>query len=419
MDVGGRATEDPMEVGGRATEDPMEVGGGQRRTPWRWGEGNGRPHGGGEGNGGPHGGGGRATEDPMEVGGRASEDPMEVGGGQRRTPWRWGDGNGGPHEGKKRCIKGDKYVYDECGQRCYCQAGLFKGCVRIRKEFTQMSFDERRRYVNVYYKASTDPFYRDAFENLLNKHSEIPSNFLHHMPNIFFPWHRWHLLQIEDFLRQIDCRVTVPYYQWTARASSNTVWRTSDPTDVWNSGPQGISGNGVPPSLCVQDGKFRQGNWFMPTSKGGGCLKRNFNTSCDLYDQEKTNKLFKKTFKKFETTVRENLHAMFHDCIGGNMPDNFIASNAPEFVFHHSFMDKLWSSFQDRGLQYKYAYYPSVNFRMPFADVTPVQYLNNYNLPGGVGIVYEEMKKNKKKAGDDVEEIEEIEIDEDDWNSIE
>lgn len=251
-----------------------------------------------------------------------------------------------------------------------------------------MSFEERRRYVNAFYKATTDLRYKDEFEALLDEHSYIPSTYLHHMPQIFLPWHRWYLTKTEDFLRQIDCRITIPYFQWTA--ASGHVFRSTEPTDVWNSGPQGLGGNGVPPSYCVQDGKFREGSWHLPISKGGGCLQRKFNLSCQLYDEDFLHDLLKlDNFTIFNYVVREMLHNDFHDCVGRLMYHHFTASNTPEFYLHHSFMDKIWSKWQEKGDDYRYQYYVSINIRMPKADHYPWEFLDNDNLPGNIKITYE------------------------------
>ncbi|XP_031570716.1 uncharacterized protein LOC116305035 [Actinia tenebrosa] len=300
-------------------------------------------------------------------------------------------------QGSQKSCKGKGTVYDHCGRRCDCNAGFYTNCFRVRKEFTQMSFEERRRFVNVYYKATTDPFLRDDFQKILFSHSELPSDFLHHMPQIFFPWHRWFLLQAENFLQQIDCRVTIPYYQWTA--AGKNVWRSTNPKDVWSGGPQGLGGNGVPPSYCVQDGKFREGNWHLPVSKGRGCLKRNFDKKCPLYTEKKLQKLLRsKTFKHFEETVREELHSAFHDCIGGDMPDNRKSGHTPEVLLHHAFMDKIWDQWQSKSDWHRYQYFTSLNFRMPVADLYPWQVLDSPNLPGEVGVAYQKFRKTK--AGD-------------------
>lgn len=41
----------------------------------------------------------------------------------------------------------------------------------------------------------------------------------------FLPWHRWYLLQMENLFRRIDCRVTVPYWDWSL--FSGTPWRST------------------------------------------------------------------------------------------------------------------------------------------------------------------------------------------------
>lgn len=277
--------------------------------------------------------------------------------------------------------------YDACQQRCTCSEGKFL-CYRVRKDFTKMSFEERRRYIDAFYKATTDLHYKDDFEALLNEHSYIPSKYLHHMPQIFLPWHRWFLTKIEDFLRQIDCRITIPYFQWTA--ASGHVFRSSELTDVWNSGPQGIGGNGVPPSYCVRHGKFREGSWHLPINKGGGCLQRNFNFSCELYDENFLQQTLElDDFGHFYYIVREKLHNDFHDCVGRLMHHHFAASNTPEFYLHHSFMDKIWSKWQDKGNNYTYQYFVSSVMKMPLAERYPWEFLDNSNLPGNIRVVYE------------------------------
>jgi len=255
-----------------------------------------------------------------------------------------------------------------------------------------MTFDERRLFVDVYYKATTDPYYKDAFNNLLMKHSRIPTDLLHHASEIFLPWHRWFTLKIENFLRQIDCRVTLPYYQWTARVDDGTVLRTTDPIDVWYGGPQGIGGNGVKPSSCVQDGKFKEGNWHIPIVKGGGCLKRNFNYTFNLCNQKDINKLLNGSFTMFEYMAREIIFPQFRLCIGGLMSDDRYASCSPEFVLIYSFMDKLWDEFQKRNEKERFAYYTTVNFLMPFADIYGFEMLDNIHLPGGLAVEYEDFK---------------------------
>ena len=46
-------------------------------------------------------------------------------------------------------------------------------CVRIRKEFTSMTTEERRRYVRVIRTASTDPRFKRNYDALILQHREL------------------------------------------------------------------------------------------------------------------------------------------------------------------------------------------------------------------------------------------------------
>ncbi|KAJ7379020.1 hypothetical protein OS493_018814 [Desmophyllum pertusum] len=164
--------------------------------------------------------------------------------------------------------EGMNYMDDECHRRCQCHDGDLTSCYRIRKEFTTMSLTERRRFIEVLKWASTSPRHRNAYETLTALHSRIPSKFLHHMPQIFLPWHRWYLLEFENFLRQIDCRVTIPYWNWSRVAEH---WTRGS---VWSPASHGLGGNGVLPDRCVMDGPFRKSEFNLPLSVGGGLLEK-------------------------------------------------------------------------------------------------------------------------------------------------
>ena len=59
-----------------------------------------------------------------------------------------------------------------------------------------------------------------------------------------------------------------------------------------------------------------------------------------------------KDFKKFEEMVRKFYHNELHCCIQGTM-ELKSASNTPEFLLHHTFMDKLWYDWQGKGPEYR------------------------------------------------------------------
>ena len=133
----------------------------------------------------------------------------------------------------------NKSVKDICDRRCKCKNGKLDSCYRVRKEFTKMSLGERTRFIKAFKMVSSDPRYTREHERIGNVHTVIPSM------ETFFPWHRWYTLELENLLRQIDCRITIPYWDWSEDAEHWT--RGSEIEDTWNEGPHGLGGNGVFP----------------------------------------------------------------------------------------------------------------------------------------------------------------------------
>ncbi|XP_028417565.1 uncharacterized protein LOC114541979 [Dendronephthya gigantea] len=113
-----------------------------------------------------------------------------------------------------------------------------------------MSDAERTRYIEVVKTASKDPLYKKRYETLLTIHKTIFTSGIH-QPTYFLPWHRWFILEYENMLREIDCSVTVPYWE-SAEEANNAL-----ASDLWNKDDHGFGGNGTGSSNCVQDGPFR------------------------------------------------------------------------------------------------------------------------------------------------------------------
>ena len=57
-------------------------------------------------------------------------------------------------------------------------------------------------------------------------------------------------------------------------------------------------------------------------------------------------------FKQFEKRIRKFYHNELHCCIQGTM-ELETASNTPEFLLHHTFMDKIWYDWQNKGAEYR------------------------------------------------------------------
>lgn len=291
----------------------------------------------------------------------------------------------------KMCKEGS-YVLNECEERCECKNGNLINCYRVRKEFTRMDIEERKRFIKTYQTASEDPAFKQDYEKMVALHINAPDYLLHHTPDIFFPWHRWFLVQFENLLRRIDCRVTVPYWDWSRVA--HHWWRGSGNEDLWNPGEHGLGGDGDLKNHCVEDGPFRNDKWRLLNISRGGCLRRYFwyvSLTGDMEHVNRTLSLPLKDFFEFEKIVRAIYHAEIHDFIGGTMLNSKTSSNAPEMVLHHSFLDKLWLEWQKKGEEYKNVFFPELGrFKLPESKYYGWEWMDSSNMPGQVKVLYQD-----------------------------
>ena len=243
-----------------------------------------------------------------------------------------------------------------------------------------MTEGEKRLYTDTVVRASTDRRYRSQYEALLDIHKIQFHSGIHEIDQ-FLPWHRWFLLQYENLLRRINCRVTVPYWDWRFWA------RTPFVAPIWGSEAHHIGGNGTRPGQCVRDGRFRASFWSVPD---GSCLSRRFTDGsfpgpvevAEIMNHGPGN------FSFFEVGIRANLHDQAHGWIGGTM-NSVDAAYAPEFFLLHGFIDKLWSEWQERSQFHHNAHFSTKTNPMTAAGlISPSHVIDNGRLPGGIGVCY-------------------------------
>lgn len=308
-----------------------------------------------------------------------------------------------PFPGLNRSCSIEGFSYDECDRRCRCINGTFTDCHRIRKDFMEMPLEERRRYVKVLKVVSTQDPYKKTYDLVTRLHPKF-FDIIHQRP-LFFPWHRWYLFIFENLLRHVDCRVTVPYWNWARAVSRNRLWRATDIRDIWNPGPHGLGGDGEGKSRtsCVRNGPFQAGKWSLPEWLFSKCLSRRFDHRYYLPSEEYVKDLKKlswRKFRAFESGVRRYMHNDLHNAVGGTMSEDESAS-APEFWSHHAFLDKIWSDWQDQGPKYKFAYYKSINVLLPGGNHFGWQFMDLQNQPHCIRVLYEEPKGEKVPDGVD------------------
>ena len=243
-------------------------------------------------------------------------------------------------------------VYDFCKRECKCKDGRLYDCHRVRREFSTLSYEDRLAYVDAVKVISTLPPFKQEYEKLLTIHKTYFNSTIHQF-QYFLPWHRWFLLEYESLLRRVNCRITVPYWDYTLTAGqpfTGLLWSNSD---------AGLGGNGEGlPRSCVKNGPFQEGKWNLIESAGGGCLKRHFFQGInfpDLMALQQVQSTFSSasSFRDFELVLRNNLHNDLHLFIGGTMagPDS---AAAPEFFPLHSMVDKIWDDWQKKSARHMY-----------------------------------------------------------------
>ena len=202
---------------------------------------------------------------------------------------------------------------------------------------------ERCRYVDAVYTISTQQPYKNCYDDLIELHRVHFGSDIHAEP-YFFPWHRWFILALENLLRRVDCKITVPYWDWSAESQT---WQNSI---VW-AAQCGLGGDGSP----VNTGVFRNGNWQQTPSAvpSNGPLRRNFGGNVpDCAAIALAHRLGVSEFSTWHDMVQLTLHDSVHCIIGGTMC-SIDAANAPEFFLHHGFIDQLWAAWQNKGPAFK------------------------------------------------------------------
>ena len=169
-------------------------------------------------------------------------------------------------------------VTDRCGRSCFCENGRTVDCCYIRKDFTSMTPQERERYVRTVKTARC--MYRRRYNKIISTHSRLFMTGIHQRDQ-FLPWHRWYLLKFEKLLQKVDCKVTLPYWDWSLfsgrpweKASFWAGRRNGLNESIWSSSPRGLGGDGN--GKCVKSGPFSARQWKMTPSAKSGCIKRKF-----------------------------------------------------------------------------------------------------------------------------------------------
>lgn len=249
----------------------------------------------------------------------------------------------------------------------------------MRKDWRSLPQADKKAYITAILDASNIEQYRSCFNALVNMHEAMFNNGIHGPDSYFLPWHRWYILSLENLLRRINCRITVPYWDWSLEADN---WKNSV---IWSE-DYGFGGNGDPKFFfIVETPPFGARYWTPPN---GRRLKRNFSDERVVQNAARVAVIQRYTVEQYDdwyNSIEVELHNSIHCAIGGTMCAD-ASANDPIFFLHHGFIDKLWADWQYKGIEYlELPLYSKNNTEMP-GGATPSEVYNLLNQPGCVKV---------------------------------
>ncbi len=280
-------------------------------------------------------------------------------------------------------------MFDSCGRACQCVNGKLVECCRLRRDFASYTDEDKQQYIDAVLRLSSDPKYQPRYSALLEKYrSSFDTDVYNsdYTKSQFFVWNRYFLLEYENLLLEINCRIMLPFYDWTVLPLSPYI------SVVWND-KLGFGKSVRESDSCLVSGPFKEGAYSLISSAGGGCLKREFKNQKfpsrsvierDILTQPASE------FNKFHRHLQLYIHTSVRCFIGGTMCGKD-AANDPVFILHLTMLDYIydrWQGFGNDRLTKRYAGDTTPLILAP--EYTVTQYHSNKNLPNNVAVCYAE-----------------------------
>ena len=275
-------------------------------------------------------------------------------------------------------------MYDSCQRRCTCRGGRLVNCCRVRYDFASLSTPDKQRYINTVKTVATDSQFRARYEALVNEYSSSVDTLAQSTdPQVsqFFPWNRYFLLKYEDLLQEVDCRVTIPYWDWTVLPMSPYIG------PVWNP-DTGFGDSARSKDGCVENGPFR---FDLFEIVGGGCLQRDYRMqmfpSRAIVEQDLL-PLPADDYAQFHQFLQLFIHINVRCFVGGQMCSDEPA-NDPAYLLHLARIDDIFTRWQSISTD-RAAILLSDNRELELSDGNLASdYGDVASLPGGNSVCYE------------------------------
>ena len=286
-----------------------------------------------------------------------------------------------------RCSGEGATAYDACLQRCTCRGGQLVECCRVREDFASLSIDERRRYTQAILTIASDPFFRPRYEGLVAQYQASYDTLAQNTnpdTSQFFTWNRYFLLQYENLLHEVDCSITIPYWDWTVLPLNPYL------ATVW-SPDSGFGDSSRSGDRCVENGPFQFDRFNVTPSAGGGCLTREyrmqmFPTRSNIEQDLLT--LPADQFSRFHQFLQIFIHINVRCFVGGAMCSSN-AANDPAYLLHLAQVDSIFTRWQSIDQDRFSAGLVGDNRPLDLAaEFIVSNFSDNKNLPNGVRVCY-------------------------------
>lgn len=260
----------------------------------------------------------------------------------------------------------------------------------MRRDYAGLTDEQRLGYVNTFLAMTKDPIYRPRYDALMKlfKDSFTSNNITQSgvaTESQYFVFNRYFLLEYEDLLKDFNCSVTVPFYDWTPFPVAPYT------AAVWDN-VNGFGDSARSVDKCVITGPVREGEYDIAPSAGGGCLQREY-----INRRFPSRDIINRDVLTYPAEEFANFHQMLQlliglnvQCFVGGTMCSADAANDPVFLLHIAQLDSLLTRWQLFGQGRQQVRYASDNRQLLLSPgFTVAQFSNNLELPYNNCIVYD------------------------------
>ena len=171
-----------------------------------------------------------------------------------------------------------------------------------------------------------------VYDNFTKQHGLNTTFFQFHKNELFLPWHRWFVNQLEEAIRLDSPCFAMPYWDWSADAADPLA------SAMWS-----LIGEANSNGSCLQTGPFVN----FTGAFDGKCIRRDTNAShAHLFTVDELANLVSenRSFLNFSHVFENTAHAMPHLLVAHQM-SSMPSPDDPLFYLHHAFTDVVLQSF--------------------------------------------------------------------------